>query len=120
MAAGKFLVDTDIFVDHLRAGRPVPVPPHSAAYSTISRAELYAGRDTDEAVVDDLLSAFDELPLDRAVAEEAGRICRGTEIALPDAIIAATALLSGRTLVTRNRRHFQRVPRLRLFTEGKA
>lgn len=108
-----YLVDTDIFIDHLRAGRRVPVSPDSSAYSSLTRAELYAGRRTDEAVVDLLLSAFTEIPLDRGVAEEAGRIRRHGH-PLADAVIAATALLAGRTLVTRNERHFSRVDGLRL------
>lgn len=117
MAAARFLIDTDVLVDHLRIARRVPVAPEAAAYSSVTRAELYAGGETDEAVVDELLGAFEEIPLDRSVAEEAGRIRRSTDLPLADAVIAATALLSGRVLVSRNRRHFARVPRLKLFSE---
>lgn len=113
-AMARFLVDTDVFIDHLRAGRRVPVPPEEAAYSSITRAELYAGRGTDEAVVDRLLDAFEEIPVDRPVAEEAGRIRRATALTLPDAIIAATSLATARELLSRNVRHFGAVPGLRL------
>jgi len=110
----KYLVDTDVFVDHLRSGVRVPVPPGDSAYSSITRAELYSGRSTDELTVDTLLSAFEEIPVDRGIADAAGRIRRSSDIALPDAIIAATAMAGRRQLVTRNDRHFRSVRGLRL------
>ncbi len=116
VALPDFLVDSDVFIDHLRAGKRVPVPPRDSAYSVLTRAELYAGRNADENVVDLLLSAFEELPIDRAIAEEAGRIRRGVGISLADAVIAATALLSRRVLVTRNVKDFRKVSGLRLRT----
>jgi hypothetical protein len=109
-----FLVDTDVFVDHLKAGRMVPVPPERAAYSSIARAELYAGSRAVEAILDDLLGAFLEIPVDRAVAEVGGRIRRDTGLALPDALVAATAIVTGRRLVTRNDKHFAGVGGLKL------
>ena len=83
-------------------------------YSSISRAELYSWRHADEAVIDRLLDQFEEVPVDRTVAEEAGRIRRETLIRLPDALIAASAITSKCPLFTRNVRHFKKVRRLRL------
>jgi len=57
-----------------------------------------------------------ELPVDRAVAERAGRIRRTSRIRLPDALIAATAIEHRLTLVTRNARDFDEVKGLRLRT----
>ena len=108
------LLDTDVLIDHLRIGRPVRVPPSEAAYSSITRAELYAGRRADEAVIDDLLVAFQEIPVEREIAERAGRIRRETDMALPDCLVAATAIFTRRSLLTRNVRHFGRVPGLRV------
>lgn len=110
----RVLLDTDVLIDHLRLGRRVPVVPDEGAYSSITRAELYAGRGTDERVVDELLEVFDEIPVARRIAEEAGRIRREGRLALPDAIVAATAILTGRELLTRNRRHFAGVAGLTL------
>ncbi|HWE65252.1 MAG TPA: PIN domain-containing protein [Acidimicrobiales bacterium] len=59
-----------------------------------------------------LPAPFEAIPVDRAVAERAGRIRRETGLRLPDALIAATALERGLTLTTRNRRHFEAVPGL--------
>lgn len=115
----RYLVDTDVLVDHLRNAVRVPVPPAESAYSTITRAELYAGQEADERVIDTLLSAFEELPVDREVAEAAARIRRAAQVALPDAIIAASAIADRRQLVTRNVRHFRSVRGLRIYRRGQ-
>ena len=67
----------------------------------------------DEDVVRRLLAPFEELPVDAAVAERAGRIRRHANIRVPDALIAATALDHGLQLWTRNERDFDRVEDLR-------
>jgi hypothetical protein len=110
----KYVVDTDIFIDHLRVGVRVPTAPEDSAYSSITRAELYAGRNTDEDVVDVLLGPFEELVIDRVIAETGGRIRRRLQLSMPDALIAATAIETGRTLLTRNAKHFRAVEGLRL------
>ena len=82
--------------------------------SSVTRAELFAGRNADEKGVRVLLSSMTELSVDQAVAERAGRIRRTTGIGLADALIAATALEHRLVLVTRNVRHFERIRGLRL------
>ena len=111
----SLLVDTDVFVDHLRGARRLQAPPEDRlSYSVVTRCELFAGTATDEKAVRELLTPFRELPVDRAVAERAGRIRRETGIRTPDALIAATALVGRLTLVTRNERDFEPVSGLRL------
>lgn len=107
------LVDTDIFVDHLRGAHELRPARHRLFYSVITRAELFAGTSGSDVVVR-LLSAFRELPVDREVTERAGRIRRESGLRLPDALVAATALVHGLALATRNRRDFDRVRGLRL------
>jgi toxin FitB len=107
------LVDTDIFIDHLRGAHELRTGKHRLGYSVITRAELYAGTTATDAVAR-LLAPFRELPVDRAVAERAGRIRREKGLRLPDALIAATALEHGFNLATRNHHDFQAVPGLRL------
>lgn len=48
----------------------------------------------------------------KSVADEAARIRRETGLKLPDALIAATALLQSATLVTANGKDFRRVAAL--------
>jgi len=107
------LVDTDIFVDHLRGANELRRGRHRLFYSVITRAELFAGTTGSDAV-SRLLSAFRELSVDREVAERAGRIRRESGLRLPDALVAATAIVHGLALATRNRRDFDRVRGLRL------
>ena len=102
------LIDTDVFVDHLRGARRLR-PPQHAAYSTITRCELFAGAAAQEASVSRLLAALTEHPVDRAVAELAGRLRRDAGVAIADALIAATALHHGLSLWTRNVRDFRRI-----------
>jgi predicted nucleic acid-binding protein len=108
------LVDTDVLVDHLRGARRFDPEGAPVSYSTITRAELFAGRASEETAVGVLLRPFSELPVDRAVAELGGRLRRQQGVAIADALIAATALVHDLALLTRNVRHFARVPDLRL------
>ena len=114
----EVLVDTEVLVDHLRRGAGFDPTGHSISYSVITRAELFAGRGTDEDVVQRLLGPFRELQVDRGVAELGGRLRREAGVGLADALIAATALVHGLSVLTRNTRHFERVPRLRLQSSG--
>lgn len=114
----RILFDSDVLIDHLRTGAELGVGPGEAAYSSITRAELFAGRDVDESGLDLLLSAFEEIPVHGPIAEEGGRIRRRMGIPLPDAIIAATAILTNRSLATRNARHFSRIRGLRMHPSG--
>jgi hypothetical protein len=107
------LVDTDVFVDHLRGAAPLKAGRNRLQYSVITRAELFAGSSASDLAIR-LLAPFREIPVTRAIAERGGRIRRETGIRLPDALIAATALEGNLTLTTRNRRDFKAVPGLRI------
>lgn len=107
------LVDTDIFIDHLRGAVELKPRRHRVNYSVVTRAELFAGSSgTDLSAA--LLEPFRELGVDRAVAERAGRVQRETGIRLPDALIAATALEHGLDLVSGNQGDFAPVRGIRL------
>jgi predicted nucleic acid-binding protein len=115
----RILFDTDVLIDHFQdASSRLPAQP-DGAYSTITRAELYSGTSVREEVVDEMLDHLSEIEVDRTVAEEAGRIRRSIRIKLPDALIAATATTTGRTLVTRNVRDFKKVKGLKVQIPGR-
>lgn len=111
------LVDTDVWIDHLRGAAPLRPGNHRLHYSVITRAELFAGTSASDQL-GRLLAPFREIPVERVVAERAGRIRRETGITLPDALIAASAIEHKLGLVTRNRRHFEAIRTLRLRALG--
>lgn len=127
----RFLLDTNVFV-HLgnqsRGWQQIAnsiraVGIEQCAMSAISAYELRylllrgPGRVKKENV-QRLSAAFasvrNVLPVTGAVAEQAaglrvGLQAQGVDIGLPDCLIAAHALVSGRVCVTANRQHFDRV-----------
>jgi predicted nucleic acid-binding protein len=111
------LVDTDVFIDHLRGAQRLVPGRHRLHYSVVTRAELFAGTVATDALTG-LLAPFREIVVDRAVAERAGRVRRESSIRLPDALIAATALEHRMSLATRNLRDFEQVRGLRLRSLG--
>ena len=112
-SVADLLVDTDVFIDHLRGAVQLVPGRHRLHYSVVTRAELFAGN-TATNLSSQLLAPFRELAVDRAIAERAGRIAREFGVRLPDALIAATALEHGLGLVTGNLKHFDSVRGLRL------
>lgn len=108
------LIDTDVFIDQIRGAGTIPPQLDRVWYSVVTRAELFAGDEAEEAAIADLLSVYSEIPVDRGIAERAGRLRRRSAIGMPDALIAATALEWEMELVSRNRRDFEHIVGLRL------
>jgi len=108
------LVDSDIFIDHLRGAARLVLEDARIHYSVVTRGELFTGRGAEERRIGRLLEPFVELPVNRGVAERAGRLRRERGLRVADALIAATALEGGLELVTRNVRDFEAVKGLRL------
>ncbi len=109
------LVDTDVFIDHLRGAVELKPGRNRLHYSVVTRAELLAGNSATD-LVSQLLGPFRELTVDRSVAERAGRVVREFQLRVPDALIAATALENRLSLMTRNRKDFDKVRGLRIRT----
>ena len=110
------LVDTDVCIDHLSGRARLAGRRSRLGYSVLTRAEMHAGAvsASEAEQIRRLLAAMAEYPVDRQIAEEAGRIRREARIRLPDALIAATGLVHGLTVDTRNVADFRRVQGLRL------
>jgi predicted nucleic acid-binding protein len=87
--------------------------------SVVSRAEIWAGaRDAEHRQIEELFLSLTTYTVDGAVADLAGKFLRqyrhrGTSLELADALIAATAVIHGLTLMTYNVSHFQ-IPELKL------
>lgn len=108
------LLDTDVLIDHLRGHHRLDLANPAWTISVVTRCELFSGRNSDEKRLSRVLSGLEELPVDRAIAQAAGRIRRAAQLHVADALIAATALEHDLPIMTRNRRHFERVPGLTL------
>ena len=83
--------------------------------SAITELELFAFSNLsadEEALIEDLLKTVAVIPLDSHVARLAAFVRRQYRLKVPDSAIAATAMFTGSTLLTRNTRDFQKVTRL--------
>lgn len=123
-----YLIDSDWTIDFITSTRRArallaSLYPRDFAISEMTYAEVYEGiyygrdRAVAEALFEQFLRGVALLPLDRNVMRRFAIIRgdlrrRGMLISDTDLLIASTAIESGRTLVTRNLRDFQRVPGL--------
>ena len=125
-----FCFDTDVISATIKPSPPLhlvrrlaTVPAVDQFTTSISVGELIygarrVGRETLTAKVDAVVrGAHTVLPFDAAAARRFGELKaelerRGEPLAEPDLRIAAIVVVHGLTLVTRNVRHFRRVPGL--------
>ena len=126
----RVCVDTDIIIDHLR-GREngaeifakilteIPLP----AISVITYFELQCGISSSKEaqIIQDCLAPFEIIPFDIKEAETAAQIYKvlkksGNLIGIKDILIAGTVIANNLYLATKNRRDFERVPGLNLWS----
>ena len=121
----RYLVDTDWVIHHLHGvGRVTTrldeLRPEGVGTSVVSLAELYEGLSnpadprSDEQGLLDFLVGVEVVDLDdetcRIFGRERSRLrADGNLIGDLDLLIASTALRHGLTLLTNNRRHFERI-----------
>lgn len=120
------IADTDVLIDYLagkgEADAVERLLRRGALRTTvISRFELLSGAKNPKQLARllQLLGAVPSLGLDDAAADAASEIRRslersGNPIGMADSLIAGIVTGSGGTLLTRNRRHFERVPGISL------
>lgn len=125
------IADTDVLIDFLEDRAPaaeriaLELERGQLRTTVITRFELLAGAKTppQQKVVGELLAALPCLPLDQPAADRAAEVRRGLErdgagIGMGDCLIAGIVLAHNAVLLTRNRRHFERVPGLSLGRMG--
>jgi len=121
-----FVADTDVLIDFLRGGGEagrirIELKAGGLFTTAVTAFELCAGAGSpaQSATVETLLAALTILPLDLAAARRAAGIQRdlarkGEKIGMADSLIGGICLERDAILLTRNRRHYKRVPGLRL------
>jgi predicted nucleic acid-binding protein len=129
MSETTYCLDSDVVIWHLRKGerqRAVDALLEKLATtgtlgcSVLTIAEVEQGvRKGEEEKTRGFLRPLKAFPVDRDVAERAGELVRhlrsrGFTVGLADAIIAATCLVHGLTLVTLNVSDFEKVEGLTL------
>jgi predicted nucleic acid-binding protein len=119
------VVDTNIVLYHLEGRQPVVELldrlerlGEPLRISVVTRIEVLGHprvHGVVEAEVRRFLSRFAVVGLTESLVERTIVVRRAGRLKLPDAVIAATALESGETLLTHDRRGFSSVPGLRLL-----
>lgn len=114
MSGIKYVLDTNFVLGLMRLDektlewvRRERVDADECAYSAITRMELlgFAGISVKEdGLIRERLSAFNYVPLSLEIENEAIRVRRAYAIALPDAIIAASAFLLNAQVLTHDQR----------------
>ena len=107
---GKLLLDTNVILDFLK-GQPSAAALLGAAEkklcaSVITRMELLSFHSItpeEEKQIQDFLDAVSIVPLNTDVEETAIRLRRATRHKMPDAIVAASAIVAKAILVTHDR-----------------
>ena len=121
------VADTDVLIDFLGGHDPgadrvaLELERGELATTVVNRFELLSGVRTarQEKAVRELLDALTTLPLDNQAADEAASIRRtleraGTPIGMGDSLVAGIVRARRGLLLTRNRRHFDKVDGLTL------
>jgi len=120
----EYLLDSNVIIGYL-AGR-IPASGMKTLseiidkvpnISVISQIEVMRFNDTqeNEAVLEKFINLSKIYPLSNNVVKHTIYLCKNSKIKLPDAIIAATALVENFILVTRNIADFKNIPDLILL-----
>ncbi len=118
------LLDTNIFVDHLRGHNPareffnVISKRNDILFSAITEAELVAGKECNNEEKREktlqFLAHWNKVEVSNPIACKAGDLTRKHDISLPDAIIAATAIINKAEMFTKNLKDFKKIPSLQV------
>ena len=120
---GLVVIDSNIFIDHLRSYSPAVeffrnLSSSSVMFSALTETELIAGKSCNEnntrTIVLNMLNSFTKVDVNNPIALKAGDLSRIYGTDMPDSIIAATAIICKAELLTRNVKDFEKIKGLRV------
>jgi predicted nucleic acid-binding protein len=121
----RFLIDTNVAIEYIgeilneEVLDEIDKIINSGYYiSVINKIELLGFHylsESENEKFSDFIKNSETIGLDEIVVDKTIEIRRSSKIKLPDAIIAATALVYDLTLLTRNIKDFQKIPGLKFL-----
>jgi len=120
----KYILDSDVIIGYLAGKIPQngmkiisEIVDQIPNVSVISQIEVLRFNDTpeNETILANFINISVIYPLSKNVVKTTIELCKQNKIKLPDAIIAATALIENFILVTRNIDDFKKIPKLELL-----
>ena len=128
MSNRMILVDTNIFIEYYKNNISIceilkHIDPQEIVVSDVVCAELYFGaRNKQE--LSDIITDMEKLPvltisskISKLAVELVKQYCLSHKLKLPDAQIAATALLYNAELFTLNKKDFVYIPNLKFYEQ---
>lgn len=126
----RYLADTNTIIDLVVGRLPAAsiswleqqLGQQTVAISIVTRIELLTKTEpaAEYATMQSFVQSVDVLPLDEPVTQHTIGLRQQHRVKLPDAIIAATALAHGLTLLTRNSNDFKAVAGLAVINPHEA
>jgi len=120
----KYLLDSDVIIGYLAGKIPQDgmkiiseIVDQIPNISVISQIEVLRFNDSpeNEAILENFINSSVIYPLSKNVVKCTIELCKQNKIKLPDAIVAATALIEDFILLTRNIDDFKKIPKLELL-----
>lgn len=120
----RYLLDTNIVIEGVAGSDPAVTALQEAVesewvgYSAITRLELFgypALTPEEERALSVTIEQFEDVAVTHAIIDQAIQLRRTNRIKVPDAIIAATAVVMDAVLITRNENDFKVSEKLEVF-----
>lgn len=120
----KYVIDSNIWI-YAAAGNDTAIQTLNdiikadlKAYSALTRLEVFGYKNLssdEDCKLKNLFACFEELEITSTIIDTAIEIRKLHNIKTPDAVIAATAINYGATLITRNAIDFKNIKKLNLL-----
>ena len=119
-----YLIDTNVVLDFMGDKLPndariaiAQIIDNEINLSVINKIELLGFSKIEQDLVD-FVSCSNIIPMSDEIVEKTIEVRRTYKIKLPDAVIAATAIISNHTLVTSNIKDFKNISDLEVLNPG--